>query len=141
MIGREEILSAVEYDTNGGCWLWARAITSHGYGEVCGYGAGRKAKAHRASYEAFVGPVEENWVLHKCDVRACVNPAHLFLGGLTENNLDRDRKGRAAKLLDEATVREIRASPESSYVLAQRLPVTSSMIRRIRRGHAWSHVK
>lgn len=33
-------------------------------------------------------------VLHKCDVRSCVRPSHLFIGTHLENNRDTIKKGR-----------------------------------------------
>lgn len=87
--GRAEILSAVEFDLNAGCWLWARAYTGNGYGQL-----GRRG-AHRASWEAFNGPIPDGlWVLHKCDTPACVNPHHLRLGSQKDNMSECGSKGR-----------------------------------------------
>lgn len=60
----------------GGCWLWQRHLTDRGYGLV--QIKGRARRAHRVSYEAFVGPIPEGLEIdHLCGVRACVNPSHL----------------------------------------------------------------
>jgi hypothetical protein len=59
-----------------GCWEWTGAITRLGYGNA--YVGGRTMLAHRAVYEALVGPVPNGLTLdHLCRNRGCVNPAHL----------------------------------------------------------------
>lgn len=53
------------------------------------------AKAHRVSYELFVGPIPAGMhVLHHCDNPPCVRPSHLFLGDAKVNAQDRAAKGR-----------------------------------------------
>lgn len=61
------------------CWTWEAAKDSKGYGRFArgGRGAGN-ASAHRASYELFIGPIDDGLQLdHLCRHPACVNPAHL----------------------------------------------------------------
>jgi HNH endonuclease len=60
-----------------GCWLWTKAVfTQTGYAET--WDGIRPRTGHRYAYETIVGPVPEGLVLdHLCNVRRCVNPAHL----------------------------------------------------------------
>lgn len=59
-----------------GCWLWTGTTTKAGYGQV--RRNGKAIYAHRAVYEALVGPIPEGLQIdHLCRVRNCVNPLHL----------------------------------------------------------------
>ncbi len=87
--------SARNHDT--GCLEW------HGYKDVYGYGVllvsidgvKKNKKAHRLSYEQTHGDIGEGkLVCHKCDVRNCIEPTHLFLGTAADNNKDMMNKGR-----------------------------------------------
>lgn len=82
-------MERVEYDTNGGCWLWTGQEAHNGYGVF------KKKRAHRVSYEMHNGPIPKDLVIcHKCDTPACVNPSHLFAGSVKDNIQDMISKGR-----------------------------------------------
>lgn len=77
------------------CWLWTATLSNKGYGKIGVCNPRRVASAHRVAWELTHGPIPDGlWVLHKCDVRACVNPSHLFLGMAKDNTDDMNRKGR-----------------------------------------------
>ncbi len=88
-------------EPNTGCWLNLNCRSGkRGYGFIR-FGA-RRVRAHRASWEAFNGPIPEQMhILHKCDTPQCVNPDHLFLGTHDDNMRDRKEKGRCAVLRGE----------------------------------------
>lgn len=78
------------------CWPWKAGLTTAGYGYV--RVRGRAVHAHRLVWEKWYGPIPDGLcVLHHCDVRACVNPWHLWLGTKSGNARDRDTKGRQAR--------------------------------------------
>ena len=132
-----------------GCWLWTGAVVKGGYGSTKDHGAIRSA--HRVSYELFNGTIPEGlFILHKCDVKCCVNPDHLRLGTAAENSADMRAKNRQAsgervatsKLTADA-VREIRETPRlygSLLSLARRFGVERSAISRVRNGETWGAV-
>lgn len=96
-------------DRSGSCWIWTASITSEGYGQL-GIG-NRVLRAHRVSYETFVGPIPEGMTVdhlchnaavceggRDCPHRRCMNPTHLGLATRGGNALRaiRERQGRAA---------------------------------------------
>lgn len=74
------------------CWNWTGHLVS-GYGSLK-IGASRE-RTHRAAYRLAHGsiPVGKK-VLHSCDNKRCVNPAHLFAGTSRDNTHDMMAKGR-----------------------------------------------
>ena len=70
----DRFFARISPEPNSGCWLWTGAL-DQGYGVFDAKGHSRRA--HRAVYEALVGPVGDDTLDHLCRVRSCVNPAHL----------------------------------------------------------------
>lgn len=133
-----------------GCWEWTGSHSDTGYG--CFYD-GKAYHAHRYSWIRTNGPIPDGMlVLHRCDNRSCVNPAHLFLGSHRENSVDMVQKGRnsthdtagerhGASKLTDAAVREIRASTLTGRELAAKFGVSESAVSLVRRGRSWTHVE
>lgn len=84
---RDRFLLRCKLDASG-CWLWTGATTGPGYGKTTG------VDAHRAAYTIFKGAIPKGkYVLHRCDIKLCVNPDHLWAGTQKENVLDAKAKG------------------------------------------------
>jgi hypothetical protein len=83
------------HPTIGPCWLWTGGLAPNGYGRL-EPGDGETRYAHRISYKMHVGPIAAGMdCCHRCDVRACVRPDHLFEGTRRDNVQDMVAKGRA----------------------------------------------
>lgn len=69
-----------------GCWIFTGCVNSKGYGCV---GSGRKGKSvltHRLVVIARDGSVPDDMTIdHLCQVKRCVNPAHLEVVSRAEN--------------------------------------------------------
>ena len=91
-------------DSSGGpnaCWPWTGYVQQWtGYG-VIGL-KGKEFRVHRVAYFLEHGRIDDTlMVLHKCDVRACANPAHLYQGTAKQNSADMAQRGHTAKLYGE----------------------------------------
>ena len=97
---RKAFESKITPEPNTGCWLWTgRTFEKRGgYGCFTHRPSGTiMERAHRISWVLHNGSLtRDNHVLHKCDVRACVNPDHLFLGDQKDNMEDMAYKKRQA---------------------------------------------
>lgn len=81
----ERFWSMVERgDTLLDCWLWKGRPDANGYARF--WVKPRTMLAHRYAYELLYGTIPEGLTLdHRCNVRHCVNPAHLVPETLAEN--------------------------------------------------------
>lgn len=137
-------------EPNSGCWLWTGALCGGGYGCIGERGTRRVLQSHRVSWELHHGPIPEGlWVLHKCDIRACVNPDHLFLGTVKDNGADMAAKGRSrlgkvcgpqrnprrkSKLSDDAIAEILQTKGRLVAFLARKFKVNRSTIYAIKNG-------
>lgn len=141
----------------GPCWLWLGGRRNE-YGRVSLGKRGHLAYAHRISWQLIIGNIPATLLIcHSCDVRLCVNPTHLFLGTIADNNADMYRKGRGAdtskaaprgeashlaKLTAEQVIR-IRAeyaNGDTISALHRRYGITRPGIRAITQRKAWKHL-
>jgi hypothetical protein len=121
------------------CWIWTGARRPDGYGQL--KVRGRTFAAHRLAWQWENGrDPGDAMVLHSCDNRACVNPAHLRLGTNADNMRDMVERSRGGIALAAEEVVHIIMSPASGASLARFYGVTSTTIYLIRRRRKWQHL-
>jgi hypothetical protein len=120
-------------------------ISIYGYGNF--YWKGKYFRSHRVAWAFANGAIPKGMcVCHKCDIPACTNPDHLFLGTHSDNMKDRAKKGRGADhsgeksssaKLKAADLSAIRQSELSCSKLARHYGVVKQTIANIRNGTTW----
>lgn len=143
-----------------GCWEWMGRRGQQGYGQL--QVDLRQKRAHRVSWELAYGSIGAGLcVLHRCDNTGCVNPAHLFLGTRSDNNADRDEKGRSARGQRHGThthpglwrgerngharlttdqvraIRHRRSQGETQVALADSFGISRRALRAVLTGESW----
>jgi HNH endonuclease len=144
---RDRFLSKISVNCNG-CHLWTANTAKNGYGRFK-LRDGTQAPAHRIAWEIANGPIPYGLqVLHKCDVRSCVNPEHLFLGTHGDNMRDmvNKRRGLLGEMngrakLTSADVIAIRGSSKSHAELGRVFGVSPETIRHARIGLKWKFLE
>lgn len=127
-------------EPNSGCWLWTGKTQNGGYGVLALGGIGKAVLAHRFSYTLHRGNPAGRHVCHKCDVRSCVNPDHLFLGTDADNQTDKTLKGRAAVKLNAEKVLAIRQDSRPLKAIAGDMGVNISTISAVKTRRTWGHI-
>lgn len=133
----------------GNCWIWVGVINRGGYGFL---NHNKKViRSHRASFEIHKNrKVKDGMcVCHRCDVRKCVRPSHLFEDSQKENIRDAVKKGRMNlsglvheenRTLTDTEALEIINAPYYRGVgifFAKKYNLSKASISRIRLGKAY----
>lgn len=144
------------------CWPWTAGSRGNGYGAIK-VGA-KVVDAHVIAYELHHGarPLPGIWVTHKCDNRACCNPAHLVAGTPTDNFNDMVERGgavppevvsernkrlgikppRTAKLSEEQALLVIALAAEgwTHQRIAYEVDVSRPSVSKLLAGTYWPHL-
>ncbi len=130
------------------CWVWTGPLSYDGYAPV--YMNGKSYRVHRISFLLHHGyfPINGN-ACHKCDLRHCLNPLHLFDGTTKDNCQDKVRKGRSVKgekngrcRVSEDDVAEIKRLRGEGWILrrlGEKFGIHLSVVCKIVRGDLWKH--
>ncbi len=138
------------------CLEWPRARSNYGYGKVWDANTKKLLDAHRLSYEAAYGLLEEgSCALHRCDNPPCFRPIHLFSGTKGDNRKDCVAKGRdnridrargrdnpMVKLYPEQVleIRHLFAEGANKCELMRKFKVSHRLIFNIIKRTAWKHI-
>lgn len=125
-------------------------VNSSGYGG-CRYLGKRVGRHVKAYCEANgVDPntlTRKQVVMHSCDNRRCINPAHLSLGTQSQNIKDCSYKGRAPQFTDrhnakltrqdvlDIKARHVRGARGNTAVLATEYGINKTYLLQISRGY------
>ncbi len=130
------------------CWEWQSNLYATGYG-LYNF-QGKTQRAHRIMWYLIHNKWPEQFLLHSCDNKICVNPNHLREGTQKENITDAMQRNRLAKgeqhgqaKLTEKDVLEIRSEYQKGVrqkQLAKQYQINQSQVSAIVRRKRWSHI-
>lgn len=125
-ISAQEFWSNVTTIPESGCWIHLSSLGGYLYGHAMVMGVDQYA-AHRIAFVLAHGPIPAGLcVLHRCDVKGCINPDHLEAGTHQKNIRDFFARGitpRTKALKADrvsASMRAWWAEPSNREFLARR---------------------
>lgn len=142
------------------CILSMKGLQRSGYSVV--YFEGKSWPAHRLAYKLAHGRIPKGKIIcHKCDVRNCINPKHLYAGTYKDNSNDcfnrkrhiylahperlaRGERVNTAKL-DQSDIKKILKLRHSKswpgkYKVAKQFGVGATTIQDIVSKTTWRHI-
>jgi hypothetical protein len=133
-------------DKETGCWNWIAGMNDKEYGNF--RVEDKIIKAHRFSYEYFIGPLDANLeICHNCNNSKCVNPMHLRQDTRKSNMIDKSYAGpNKSQILSVDEIIQIKKELLHPYYgqqkdLAHFYKVRRQTINEIKMGRNWSHVE
>jgi hypothetical protein len=134
------------------CWLWTGALMQNGYAAVrVRWPSKKDLYVHRLVWELSNNTALSPGlcVCHRCDVRHCCNPDHLFAASQAANLADMASKGRSTRgernpnsKLSAADVVLLR-SLESTHTVEQlscQFGICRDQVKRVLRREHWKHL-
>jgi len=147
---KERFWAKVDKKGTTDCWEWTGAKLPKGYGVISE--GGRNLYAHRVSWELQNGGIPPDMlVCHHCDNPSCVNPAHLFIGTMADNQQDMANKGRSSRgerrwssklsKQDVHGIRQMLGQDILGKVIAKKYGMSQAAISNIKTGKTWGWLK
>lgn len=133
---------------DGECWEWQGSINPvTGYGTLWFEGTTQSARRASCKYHNPEQNPEGLLVLHSCDNRRCINPAHLSFGTSKQNAREAVERGgmktgedsHSSKLtqVQVTKIRELIKQGLNLETIGNMYGVTHSTISLIKRGKRW----
>lgn len=147
---KTKLLRGIDTSDPAACWPYTGPKNEDGYGYLCSRSLAGTTTAHRVSAWLAGDDIEGKVVMHACDNRACVNPAHLYAGTHEENEADKDAKGRrplgeerstakiAATDAIQIVERVVAGEPRRSIALS--FGISTALVSAIMDGKVWAHI-
>jgi hypothetical protein len=129
-----------------GHWLYVGSSDGKGYGKVA-FAMRKTIKTHVLAYLYHHGDIPANTdVCHKCNVKNCINPEHLYLGTRSENVQHAHRDGLVSqcRLTNEQAMEVFKQANEGQKYqrdIAKDFGIDQQMVSMIKRKRAfkWIH--